>query len=338
MSKRGKYRTAFYWMGISGLIFILFFLSIFYFQKTITQGYKQIVIPRNITEKQLDNYVSDSLGLYVPGGFSFWASKLGYKPSPSKFVVDNGINFISLLSKLRKHRGQTVNLVIIPGSNTEKLISTVTSKLLISKEEFEIFINDESQLSIFDVNKYTWPSLFLPNTYNIAMKSGISELFERMQIEKNKFWDSIRISKLQSQSISQIETYTIASIVTKESNKSAEYENIAGVYINRYRRGMKLQADPTLVFIRGKGGRVYKKDMLLESPFNTYIHKGLPPGPICIPNINSIDAVLNYSGHQYLYFCAKDDLSGYHNFAKTYNEHLVNARKFQRKLDKLQKK
>lgn len=338
MSKRGKNSPMLYWIGASGLIIILFFLSIFYFQKTNTQGYKQIIIPRNISEKQLDNYVYDTLGLYVPGGFSFWASKLGYKPSPSKFVVDKGMNFVSLLKKLRKHRGQTVNIAIIPGSSSEKLISTVSNKLLISKEEFEIFINDDSQLSLFDVNRYTWPTLFIPNTYNISMKSGSYELFERMQIEKNKFWDSIRIGKLQNQNLSIIEAYTLASIVTKESNKIGEYENIAGVYLNRYRKGMKLQADPTLVFIRGKGGRVYKKDMLLESPYNTYIHKGLPPGPICIPNINAIDAVLNYSGHKYLYFCAKEDLSGYHNFASTYNEHLVNARKFQRKLNRLQKK
>lgn len=338
MRKRGKRLTFLYWFGSVLLMMILFFISIFYFQKTNTKSYKEIVIPRNSTTESLDQYIADSLGLYIPGGFCFWAEKLGYKPSPSKFVVDKGMNFVSLLKKLRLHRGQTTNLTIIPGISAEKLISIISNKLLISKEEFEIFINDQERLNAFGVNNYTWPTLFLPNTYNISMKSGLPELFERMQVEKNKFWNRSRLNKLSKQDLSEIQVYTLGSIVTKESNKKSEYENIAGVYINRLRRGMKLQADPTLVFIRGRGGRVLKKDMLLESPYNTYKYKGLPPGPICIPNTSAIDAVLNYSAHNYLYFCAKEDLSGYHNFAKTYNEHLVNARRFQRKLNQMQKK
>jgi len=338
MRNKGKYKKSFFLVGALGMIIIFFLLSIFYFQKTINQGYTQIIIPRNITTEKLDKYVNDTLGLFIPGGFSYWAEKFGYRPSPSKFVIDGGVNFISLLKKLRLHRGQTINLTIIPGSSAQKLISNISQNLLITEEEIELFINDEAQLSAFNVDNYTWPTLFIPNTYNIAMKSGLSELFERMQIEKNKYWDSSKLNKLSKQNLSEIQVYTLASIVTKESNKKSEYENIAGVYINRLRKGMKLQADPTLVFIRGRGGRVYKKDMLLESPFNTYKYKGLPPGPICVPNTSAITAVLDYSEHNYLYFCAKEDLSGFHNFARTYKEHLVNARRFQRKLNQMQKK
>ncbi|MFM7764264.1 MAG: endolytic transglycosylase MltG, partial [Sphingomonadales bacterium] len=112
-----------------------------------------------------------------------------------------------------------------------------------------------------------------------------------------------------------------------------EYEKIAGVYINRLRKGMLLQADPTVVFARGKAGRVWAKDLTIQNPYNTYIHPGLPPGPICIPNLQSIEAVLNYKQHDFLYFCAKADFSGYHDFATNLADHNRNAAAFHRAMD-----
>jgi UPF0755 protein len=129
------------------------------------------------------------------------------------------------------------------------------------------------------------------------------------------------------------EVIALASIVTKESNKAEEYEKIAGVYLNRLRKGMLLQADPTVVFARGKSGRVWAADLNIQSPYNTYIHAGLPPGPICIPNLQSIEAVLNYKQHNYLYFCARADFSGYHDFATNLAEHNRNAAAFHRAMN-----
>jgi UPF0755 protein len=155
--------------------------------------------------------------------------------------------------------------------------------------------------------------------------------------ESTSFWNKERIEKLNIQKLSVIEAITIASIVEKESSKIEDFENIAGVYINRYRKNMKLQADPTIVFIKGKAERVLQIDTKIESPYNTYLHKGLPPGPICIPSIQAIEAVLNYTHHDYLYFCAKSDFSGYHIFESDYSRHLQNAKKFHRALNQLKK-
>jgi UPF0755 protein len=154
-----------------------------------------------------------------------------------------------------------------------------------------------------------------------------------MEKEYQKFWNSKRVQRSIVQRLTCKEVITIASIVTKESNKTDEYENIAGVYLNRLRKNMLLQADPTVVFARGKAGRVWAADLAIQNPYNTYIHPGLPPGPICIPNVASIEAVLNYKQHDYLYFCAKPDFSGYHAFARNLQEHNNNAAAFHQALN-----
>jgi len=164
-------------------------------------------------------------------------------------------------------------------------------------------------------------------------------LFDRMKAEHEKFWDKSKLEKLKQQNLSLHQAVVVASLVQKESNKKSEYEEIAGVYINRFRKGMLLQADPTIVFAKGKAERVRgKADLFIESPYNTYLHKGLPPGPICIPSIDAIEAVLNYKNHDYLYFCAKSDFSGYHIFESDYNRHKKNAAAFHRALNKEEKK
>lgn len=151
--------------------------------------------------------------------------------------------------------------------------------------------------------------------------------------EHNKFWNIKRIQRSVVQRLTRKEVITLASIVTKESNKSDEYEKIAGVYINRLRKGMLLQADPTVVFARGKTGRVWAADLSIQSSYNTYLHPGLPPGPICIPNLQSIEAVLDYKQHDFLYFCAKADFSGYHDFATSLAAHNHNAAAFHRAMN-----
>ena len=157
-----------------------------------------------------------------------------------------------------------------------------------------------------------------------------------MYKEYNKFWDNERNEKLKKIGLNKKEASVLASIVASETNKLDEADRIAGVYINRLRKNMLLQADPTLVYAANDYSirRVLNKHKKIQSPYNTYINKGLPPGPIRLPPKNYIDAVLNYEEHKYLFFCAKDDFSGYHEFAKTLSQHNKNARKFQRALNK----
>ena len=151
-----------------------------------------------------------------------------------------------------------------------------------------------------------------------------------MKRESEKFWTTVRKNKAEKARLTPEEVITLASIVEKETANNQEKPDIAGLYLNRLRRGMKLQADPTVKFALQDFGlrRILNKHLTCDSPYNTYVYAGLPPGPICLPSIASIDAVLNHTEHNYIYMCAKEDFSGTHNFAATYEEHKANARKY----------
>ena len=157
-----------------------------------------------------------------------------------------------------------------------------------------------------------------------------------MAKEYKNFWNTDRKAKANKLNLSQSEISTLSSIVQMETVKNDEKPIVAGVYINRLKKGMRLQADPTVIYAVGDFSikRVLKKHLSYDSPYNTYLHKGLPPGPITVPEISSIDAVLNYKHHKYIFFCAKEDFSGYHNFAVTLSQHNRNARKFQNALNR----
>ena len=178
--------------------------------------------------------------------------------------------------------------------------------------------------------------LFIPNTYEFYWNTSAKEFVDRMQKEYNKFWNKERLKKSAAIGLTKFEVSALASIVEIESYKKDERPIIAQLYLNRLKKRMKLQSDPTIIFAIGDFTirRVLTKDLKIKSPFNTYLHKGLPPGPICIPSVNAIDAVLNATKNNYLFMCAKEDFSGYHNFAKTSREHSKNARKYRRALNK----
>ena len=177
--------------------------------------------------------------------------------------------------------------------------------------------------------------MFIPNTYELYWNCSSDEFLSRMQRENERFWQS-RERKLARTGLNRIEAYTLASIVYEETKRTDEMPRMAGVYINRLKRGMPLQADPTVRFALGDFSirRVLNKHLEVDSPYNTYRHPGLPPGPICMPSIAAIDAVLDYENHDYLYFCAKDDLSGSHTFARSLAEHNRNAQAYARALNR----
>jgi UPF0755 protein len=179
-------------------------------------------------------------------------------------------------------------------------------------------------------------SMFIPNTYELYWNIGVDDLFQRMRREYNKFWTRERDEKAKRLGLSRVEVSILASIVEEETAKREERPRVAGVYINRLRRRIPLQADPTIKFALNDFGlrRVLIRHLDIDSPYNTYKHQGLPPGPINSPSISSIDAVLNHEQHSYLYFCAKDDFSGYHVFAKTLVEHNLNAEAYRRALNR----
>jgi len=178
-------------------------------------------------------------------------------------------------------------------------------------------------------------TLIIPNTYEFYWNTSAEQFLERMYREYRLFWEGNRDEKANALNMSRPEVVILASIVEKETNMNDEKARISGVYVNRLEQNWLLQADPTLVYASGDFGlrRVLNMHKEIESPYNTYKYPGLPPGPICIPSIASVDAVLNTEDHDYLFFCAKDDLSGYHVFARSITQHNRNARRYRRAIE-----
>lgn len=179
-------------------------------------------------------------------------------------------------------------------------------------------------------------SIFIPNTYELWWTISPEELVRRMNVEYNRFWTDEREAARKVLGLSRVEVSTLASIVYEETAKVGEMPRVAGVYVNRLRRGMRLQADPTVKYALGDFSlqRVLNKHLKYDSPYNTYLYKGLPPGPISVPSIAALDAVLNYEKHKYIYFCARAEMDGYHNFATTYSQHLKNAKLYTDELNR----
>ncbi|MFW5793180.1 MAG: endolytic transglycosylase MltG, partial [Bacteroidota bacterium] len=196
-------------------------------------------------------------------------------------------------------------------------------------------LNNDEVMKKYDLNSENASLMFIPNTYEVYWNTSAEELLNRMHSEYKKFWNEERLQKASNMNMTPQQVGVLASIVQQETNYLDEMDRIAGVYINRINMGMPLQADPTIVFAHGDFtiNRVLKTHLEINSPYNTYINKGLPPGPISLPSPQAIDRVLNYEKHDYLYFCAKEDFSGYHAFAKTLQQHLINARRYQQELN-----
>jgi UPF0755 protein len=218
----------------------------------------------------------------------------------------------------------------------EDLAEKITRNLEINENQFMKFVMDSVYIRKFGFEEETIISMFIPNTYEVWWNTSPENLFDRMYREYENFWTEARKEKARNLGLNQVEVSTLASIVQAETQKSDERARVAGVYMNRLRIRMPLQADPTLVFAIGDFSikRVLNVHKEIESPYNTYKYAGLPPGPINLPEISALDAVLNYEDHQYLYFCAKDDFSGYHAFATNLTDHMNNARRYQNALNK----
>lgn len=321
-------------MAVFLLVFILFIYLILGKAVSVNEPVT-LRIRKSWSLDQLADSLVLKAGLKNPDFFRLLAKNGGYaSPRPCTITIVPTATLFDIIQELKGNRNQTVNVVIEGSMDAESLARLFASKLEVNADSFLAILKSRSAIQVYaDFNDTTWPALFVPNTYNLYASTETPELLKRMAKEYDKFWNSKRIQKSIIQRLTCKEVMTLASIVTKESNKTEEYEKIAGVYLNRLRKGMLLQADPTVVFARGKAGRVWAADLAIQSPYNTYIHSGLPPGPICIPNLQSIEAVLNYKQHDYLYFCAKADFSGYHDFATNLADHNRNAAAFHRAMN-----
>lgn len=272
------------------------------------------------------------------GIFKIVAKKLHYDEHirAGRYIISNNSGNLFLIRKLRAGMQDPVMITFNNIQNKEQLAERISSQLEAAKSDLLKEFNNPKFLDSLDLTEENFPTIFLANTYEFYWNTSSKQFIERMLKEYNRFWTESRKSKAQSIGLSPTDVTILASIVQKESNRLDDYKIIAGVYLNRMQKGMPLQADPTVLYALKKLGvsrRVLNADLKIDSPYNTYINKGLPPGPICLPELKSIDQTLNAEEHNYLYFCAREDFSGYSAFAETWEQHLENARKYQKALN-----
>lgn len=272
--------------------------------------------------------------------FEWVASRMGYTESsirPGRYLFQNGMANRYIIGKLRSGNQDAVNVTIIPGRDLGFIAERAARNILAdSASIMEFFTSDRLQTE-FGIDMTGLKTRILPNTYQMWWNTGPIELVERLLKEYSRFWQTNdRLAKAEKLNLSPEEVIILASIVESETNYVPEMPTIAGVYLNRLKSGWLLQADPTVVFALGNPGirRVLTRDLEVDSPYNTYKNPGLPPGPINIPSIHAIEAVLNPDSHEYYYFCARPDNSGTHVFSKTLSAHLNNARQFQNWLNR----
>lgn len=275
-----------------------------------------------------------------PALFRWVADKMGVwkKLRAGRFEIKKGESILNIARTLRNNRQTAVNLVINKLRTKGDLAAIIGKNFEADSTKVMSFISNADSAARLDVNENTFMTIVIPNTYTLYWNTSPGKIFRRLKSEQENFWQkNNRLAKAERLGFTPEQIYTIASIVEEETNKQDEKGNVASVYINRYRSGMPLGADPTIKFALNDFSlkRIYEKHLQVQSPYNTYRNRGLPPGPICTPSSKTIDAVLNSPKTNYMYFVARSDFSGYHTFSSTYSEHLQHAKEYQKALDEL---
>ena len=311
------------------------------YQPNITLNKKSeqfIYIPTNSKFSDVVRVLSDEGLLIDKNSFEWVAEKKNYRYNikAGRYFINRELNNWELVGLLRSGMQIPVKVTFNNLRTEQQLAGKITSQIEADSLAIMQNLSDTTFLIETGLNHNNVNCLFIPNTYELYWNTSAKQFIDRMQKEYNKFWNNERLKKAATIGLTKFEVSTLASIVEMESYRKDERPIIARLYLNRLKKGMKLQSDPTIIFAIGDFTirRVLTKDLRIDSPYNTYLHKGLPPGPICIPSINAIDAVLSATKNEYLFMCAKEDFSGYHNFAKTSKEHSKNAKKYRRALNK----
>jgi UPF0755 protein len=253
-----------------------------------------------------------------------------------RYAVTPGMNNIDLIKTLRRGTQEPVRITFNSVRTVEDLAERLSAQLMTDSEDLMALLGDPDYCATMGFTPQTIAAMFIPNTYEIYWNISAENLLRRMKREYDAFWTDARVLRAQRIGLSPLQISVLASIVEEESAATDEYPVIAGLYINRLHRGIPLQADPTVKFALGDVSlqRILNEHLTVDSPYNTYLHTGLPPGPLRIPSITGLDAVLNYSKHNFLYMCAREDFSGRHNFAATLAEHNRNAERYRSALNR----
>ncbi len=276
--------------------------------------------------------VSNLTGFRLLAAFSDYAANIhtgAYRLAPEERMWH-------IFRRLQAGNQTPVRLTVPSVRTIGRLCNVVSRQLMADSAAIAGLFGDSIYCASIGYDAYTLPALFIPDTYEVYWNISPKSFIMRMQRENRRFWNKERMAKAEAIGLTPVEVSTLASIVEEETSDRAEKPIVAGLYINRLRAGMLLQADPTVKFGMQDFGlrRILNSHLETDSPYNTYKHAGLPPGPIRIPTIEGIESVLDYAHHDYLYMCAKEDFSGTHNFARTLAQHLANARRYQQALNR----
>lgn len=337
-----KDKKILYFLALAGcaLLIILFILyrSLF---STITvpdKNARVIYIPTGSSFEQVMDTLEKRLVIKDKKTFIWLAIKKHYPSSikPGRFLISEDQSYLSLINLLRSGRQSPVKITFSNLRTLNQIAGRIGRQIEADSALIMNFLSDETNYQKDGFNRENIISLFIPNTYELYWNTSASDLYYRILKEYNLFWNTKRLSEAREKGLDRIEVSILASIIDDEVTKTDEKPRIAGVYLNRLKRGIPLQSCPTIKFAMNDFSitRILKKYLTIDSPYNTYIHAGFPPGPIGCASIEGIDAVLNAENHDFLFFAAKADFSGYHNFSRTLAEHNRYALMYQRELDK----
>lgn len=300
---------------------------------------KVLYIPKGADFKTVVDSLEKGEYLHDRLSFMFLSKLLKYRENvkPGRYEIQTNTNNFELIKMLRNGRQTPLKLTFNNLRTKEDFVKRVARKMSFPASSLMDTLNNADFLTTnYGFNDTTIMTMFIPNTYEVYWTYTVSDLLDFFQNEYNKYWNADRIKKANEIGLTPVQVSIMASIVEAETQKNDEKAKIAGVYMNRYKAGQRLQADPTLVFATGdfSAKRINEYHRYYKSPYNTYRKSGLPPGPINLPSIPSIEAVLNYEQHDYYFFCARPDLTGYHLFSRNFEEHLTVARDYWKSLDK----
>lgn len=348
-SKKKKSRKT--WLRIVYLALIILFVSVVYkgidvYVKVLksnvevpssNDGY--LYIKSNTSFESLCNQLERSGLVKNINTFKWVAEKKNYtnRVLAGKYKIKNGMNNNDLVNLLRSGKQEPIKVRFQNIRTLEELAGKVSKEIEADSADIIHLVKNSDFINKYGFNQLEVISMFIPNTYEFYWNTSAEEFFKRMAKEYKAFWNDSRKSKAKKLNLSQTEVTTLASIVQAEQTiRPDERPKVAGLYINRLRKKMRLESDPTVIYAKGDFSikRVLNEDRKVESAYNTYKNYGLPPGPINIPDISSIDAVLNFENHDYIFMCAKEDFSGYHNFSRTNAEHNIFARRYRNELNK----
>lgn len=332
-------KSKYYLYTAGGCLLLIIYLFYYYFFAAFSTAdtVQYVCIDNDDTADSVITKLEPIASHHAITGFGTLARHSGYaqKIRTGRYAILPKEGIFTVFRKIKNGQQTPLNLTIPESRTMDRLAKTLSDKLMLDSATIAKALEDSAFCAKYGYDTATVAAMFVPNTYEVYWDISMDRLMERMKSEHDRFWNGERKAKAKAMGLTDVEVATMASIIDEETANNGEKPMIAGMYYNRLKEDMPLQADPTIKFALKDFAlrRIYHKLLTTDSPYNTYKNTGLPPGPIKIASVAGIDAVLNHVKHNYLYMCAKEDFSGTHNFATTYKEHLQNAAKYTKALN-----